>query len=109
MIISKHIENEWDTRWSLLDNEPLSFYDFISRYADEMEIFIGPEKNGYIRFKGLIGNMKTHPHQVFMCYPRHNIGIAYDPYTKKVCTVLYLDGRNGYTGETSEEWRERNG
>lgn len=108
MKITKHIDELWDDRWELLNpNTSLSIYDFISRYADEMEVFLGADKNGYIKHRGLIGNISTHPHQIFLCYPKRNIGLAYDPITNKVCTVLYLDGRNGYTGETVEEWRER--
>ena len=77
--------------------------EFMKLYKDEMIELDRPSRD----YPGLRGNFNTHPHQTFLVYPNQNIGLSYDPITDTLCTALYLDGRDGYTRETTQEWRER--
>ena len=88
-------------RLKMIGHKGMNPYEFIKKHNDEVMLLIKPDS----RFPGLKGNFKTHINQIFYVYEKYNIGISYDIKNKTLCSALYLDGRDGYTGETPAEWR----
>ena len=75
--------------------------DFMDKYKGEAEWL----KKSTPEYPGLKGTSKVKPHHIFIIYPKQNAGISFDPYDNTCCTILFLDGTDGYTGLTTYDWK----
>ena len=90
MRISKHLYETIGNRIGM------GWSEFIKKHKDEEKRY---KKGDYCEFPRVAWKLKkSYDHQIMLVYPSTNVFVAYDPITNKLCSLMWIDGSDGYDG-----------